>query len=366
MKKGFVNIILLFAFIVGIRGHMYSQIDITSNVDTAEIGNDIELTVKSAYEPSFLLNVIDEIFLSNYYVDLERFSHVKNHSLFVDSLSEKYRLKKYGFNVDSITNQLIFSGPNIDFEITDYGKWKNTNNNIFVTNGINSNKIKIKIWDTGTFYLIPLLIKENEGRVDTLFPEGYKNYPKIIIEDPNYGDSYNRDVLENKDIIRESISWKDYKYWIDGFIAMLLLVLVFLYIKNMKSITQKEKKKVVKIIPAHVVALKKLKELKQSKPWLESTNIKEYQTKLTYSLREYLENRYKIKALEQTTGEIIDSLSSFSINENDNSTIKNILQIADLVKFAKAKVDENIHEKFLDDTIDFVNRTKEVKEIKND
>ena len=45
--------------------------------------------------------------------------------------------------------------------------------------------------------------------------------------------------------------------------------------------------------------------------------------------------------------------------------LKNILQIADLVKFAKADPPDEIHEEFLNTAEDFVKNTKETEEIKN-
>ena len=118
-------------------------------------------------------------------------------------------------------------------------------------------------------------------------------------------------------------------------------------------------RKIKKSPPAHIIALKKLSKLKAEKIWREG-KVKEFQSQLTYILREYLENRYKIQALEQTTGEIVHSLQKIKLDNKDIDTIKNILQIADMVKFAKAKPEEDINERFLNETIDFVERTKAV------
>ena len=90
-------------------------------------------------------------------------------------------------------------------------------------------------------------------------------------------------------------------------------------------------------------------------------NAKDYYTRLTDTLREYMYNRYKFNALDMTTGEIIENLLRF----NDKEAIKEvqeILEVADLVKFAKLKPSLNENDRNMLNAIDFVNATKDVEE----
>ncbi|MEZ5049976.1 MAG: hypothetical protein R2766_10040 [Saprospiraceae bacterium] len=94
--------------------------------------------------------------------------------------------------------------------------------------------------------------------------------------------------------------------------------------------------------------------------------IKEYQSELTHVIRQYLEDRYDVNALEMTTNEILKSLSKKDFEAIYNEDLREILTVADLVKFAKATPEENIHQKFMDKSVDFVNNTKIVEQPDHD
>lgn len=110
--------------------------------------------------------------------------------------------------------------------------------------------------------------------------------------------------------------------------------------------------------PAHEIALEKIAVLRMQKLWQDGKT-KEYYTQLSYILREYIELRFDIPALEQTTDEIIQTMRlrpSFS-QELLNET-KQVLSLADLVKFAKENPVGNENERNLDLIEAFINSTK--------
>jgi hypothetical protein len=53
-------------------------------------------------------------------------------------------------------------------------------------------------------------------------------------------------------------------------------------------------------------------------------------------------------------------LKSTDFDQQYKDNLKEILQVADLVKFAKATPDENIHQIFMDKAVDFVINTKNI------
>ena len=113
--------------------------------------------------------------------------------------------------------------------------------------------------------------------------------------------------------------------------------------------------------PSHIVALGKIDEIRSDESWRQENNTKEYYTKLTDALREYMHNRFKFNAAEMTTTEIIDYL--YSIKSEDNiAELKEILEVADLVKFAKFKPSLNENDRNMLCAIDFVNATKDIEE----
>lgn len=105
------------------------------------------------------------------------------------------------------------------------------------------------------------------------------------------------------------------------------------------------------------MALQKLAHLGDEKLW-QKGEVKKYQSELTYIIREYLEGRYSIAALESTTSEIIGQLKSTLTDPSHQSSLQRILQVADLVKFAKAKPEEEVHASFLEEAEGFVHATK--------
>jgi len=109
---------------------------------------------------------------------------------------------------------------------------------------------------------------------------------------------------------------------------------------------------------AHVVALKALESLKRSK-YVRFEQYKEFYSELTHILKQYYEDRFLIDALEQTTSEFratMETLSDF--DEGIRSDTMQILEKADLIKFAKAGSDELESGKALNLAVDLVNRTK--------
>ena len=100
-----------------------------------------------------------------------------------------------------------------------------------------------------------------------------------------------------------------------------------------------------------------LGKLKEEKLWQQG-QVKEYQSRLTYIIREYLENRYEVPALESTTEEIQRSLKQVDFDSSWKDKLSNILQVADLVKFAKAKPPVDFHDQVWKEAEDFVLATK--------
>ncbi len=70
---------------------------------------------------------------------------------------------------------------------------------------------------------------------------------------------------------------------------------------------------------------------------LKRGKLKEYFLQLSEILRAYFERRYEILAIESTTSEILRDLRSKEVSQNLQAEIQEVLETADLVKFAKWK-----------------------------
>ncbi|HBX52334.1 MAG: hypothetical protein A2275_06575 [Bacteroidetes bacterium RIFOXYA12_FULL_35_11] len=93
----------------------------------------------------------------------------------------------------------------------------------------------------------------------------------------------------------------------------------------------------------HIVALRDLERIKAEKLW-QKNMVKEYHSQLTEVLRVYIEGRFSINAMEQTTDEILQAFSNSALlDQRSHEVLRQILTIADFVKFAKAEPlpDEN-------------------------
>ena len=106
----------------------------------------------------------------------------------------------------------------------------------------------------------------------------------------------------------------------------------------------------------HQKALQQIEQIKADK-MVASENSKEYYTKLTDTIRKYIEERYGFNAMEMTSSEIIDHLMATQ-DENALSELRHLFLTADLVKFAKYSTLINENDANLVNAIDFINQTK--------
>jgi hypothetical protein len=117
-------------------------------------------------------------------------------------------------------------------------------------------------------------------------------------------------------------------------------------------------------LPPHVIALEALENLRAKKLW-QSGKIKEYHTELTEIIRVYIEGKFKVMALEMVTTDILESLRSKAIESATQTKLKNMLELADMVKFAKEHPLPQEQEQSMDYAIDFVKDTIHVIEQEN-
>ena len=148
------------------------------------------------------------------------------------------------------------------------------------------------------------------------------------------------------------------------YILLALLVIFAIYwfirrfIQNKKLIPTDE---LEPELPAHVIALEMLDAIKNEKRW-ERGEAKIYYTELTEVLRIYIEKRYKLNAMESTSEEILALLKNIGINREIISSLKTLLNLSDLVKFAKWEPMLDDYLKSSSIAYSFVNETKEIIE----
>jgi hypothetical protein len=146
-----------------------------------------------------------------------------------------------------------------------------------------------------------------------------------------------------------------------GLGVLVLTILIILLVRH----SSKKQPPIVVVetpkIPAHIIALDKLQKLSDEKLW-QNDKLKQYHIALTDILREYIENRFKIPALEQTTDEILFGFRNIAIDDESRNKLKQVLILGDLVKFAKEQPLANENEKSMQNSYDFINGTKREEE----
>jgi len=144
-----------------------------------------------------------------------------------------------------------------------------------------------------------------------------------------------------------------------GILALALLgggVYVYLVYKRKKE--AQRPKIVIPSDPPHIIAYRELDRLKEQKLW-QQEKYKLYYSRLSEIIRQYIEHKFMIPALEQTSDEILRQFrASNSLKSDSFLLLQNVLQTADLAKFAKAEPVPEQNEQNFKDVFDFVSHTK--------
>ena len=139
-----------------------------------------------------------------------------------------------------------------------------------------------------------------------------------------------------KDIIAVDTTWRDYLSWILGILIGLLLgILLVWYLlkrkgKKLKDLFERKKETI------YERALRALETLEKEKLW-QYNQSKEHYSRLTTIIRTYVEERFGLPMLEQTTDEFIQNAKHHPALQPYFHSLVDLLQIADMAKFAKAQ-----------------------------
>ncbi len=126
----------------------------------------------------------------------------------------------------------------------------------------------------------------------------------------------------------------DFLPYIGAVILAALLIWLILYLRKKFKKEKVITAPVIPARPAHEIALEELKKLEDEKIWQQG-DMKQYHTRLTDILRAYIENRWQLPAMEQTTDEILGGFTKGMLTADLYEKMRITLQAADLVKFAK-------------------------------
>ena len=161
-----------------------------------------------------------------------------------------------------------------------------------------------------------------------------------------------------KDVQDNPFEWQDWSlsFWLSILLLLLVALTYYLYVRLRAGKPIITHIKIVKRLLPHQKAMKEIEQIKAEK-MVTSENQKEYYTKLTDTLRRYIEERYGFSAMEMTSSEIIGRLMA-SGDQQSLTELTQLFMTADLVKFAKYSTMINENDQNLVNAIDFINQTK--------
>ncbi|MBQ3731549.1 MAG: cell wall anchor protein [Muribaculaceae bacterium] len=150
-------------------------------------------------------------------------------------------------------------------------------------------------------------------------------------------------------------------YWWAWLLGLLLIgAAIWAYLKYFKKGVN-PLKPVKKRLPPYEEAMLNLQNLKAAQLWQQGKE-KEYFTGLTDILRVYIDRRFGINAVEMTSSQIIDTLKKNEETKAVNEQLEMILEVADIVKFAKARPLADDNEVAFQRAVNFVEATRPVEQ----
>lgn len=219
--------------------------------------------------------------------------------------------------------------------------------------------LTITSFDSGLVRVPPIAlqyINPSDGKVQTTYSRpAFLNVAMVAISD-------SAQIKPIKAILGEDATWEDYIPYLITAAAIGLIIFLIWFLINRGNQKEIPKELPPVILPPHEIALEQLALLENKELW-QKGNVKAYQSQLTDIIRTYLEGRYQVPARESTTFEILHFLKEKDLSTDLKTQIREMLEVADLVKFAKAKPPVNINEKLMKDAVSFVKTTKYIPKI---
>ena len=214
-----------------------------------------------------------------------------------------------------------------------------------------THKYRLTSFDGKLYYLPPFAVKVNGKTFKS------KSLALKVLEVPV--DTTKLDQFYGpKDVQDNPFMWSDWSavFWLSVLMLVVMIVAYWLYLRLRDNKPIISSIKIVKKLLPHQKALKEIEVIKAEK-MVTSENQKEYYTKLTDTLRKYIEERYGFSAMEMTSSEIIDRLTETQ-DQQALDELRMLFQTADLVKFAKYSTLINENDMNLVNAIELINTTK--------
>ena len=180
----------------------------------------------------------------------------------------------------------------------------------------------------------------------------------ITVKDVPNVDTTTTNIRDIANILRQPYTFGEIAKVVGIVLGILALLAAIVFI----IIRLKRHKPIISIpqtppLPPDVRALEALEALRQQQLWQQG-QVKEYHTLLTDIVRNYLKETYHIQSTEMTSDQTLDAFHDCSAyTEESSSLLRQMLQTADMVKFAKSQPLPYQHDLSMTQAVNFVKLT---------
>ncbi len=218
-----------------------------------------------------------------------------------------------------------------------------------------SRKLALTSFESGTFSIPEITFMYEKEGMNDLYPA--KTSPLLLRFRTVQVDT-TKAAKDIKAPLDEPVTLGEYLWlFVIGFALLAVAAGIYIYMKKFRKPKEPERFEYDPKIPPHVIALEALKQLDSEKLWQKGL-VKKYYIRLTEIIRAYIEKRYKIPALEMTTVEIIEALKATDAEEEQIFNLQRVMELSDLVKFAKHEPLPNENSSSMKAAEEFVRRTQ--------
>jgi len=178
----------------------------------------------------------------------------------------------------------------------------------------------VTCFDSGAHFIPPFYFRfKNGDHTDSLRSNSLILFVKLPPVDLKKGPA------DIKKPFSAPVTFKEIAPWLLGIILLAAIIFLVIYAisrrnKNRPLFQRPAKPK----LPPHLIALQELDKLKDEQLW-QQEKVKDYYTRLTDIIRVYIEDRFVMTAMEQTTHEILTGFK----NRKSKIDAKSVLELRD-------------------------------------
>ncbi len=224
------------------------------------------------------------------------------------------------------------------------------------TNSTISQTLTLTCFDSGYFAIPPVAFMYQKPGDTT---KRFAQTGPVMIMVRNLAVDTTAEFKDIKPPLKAPLTFREILPWLLLALGIMLLaglgIYVYLRLKNKKALIVLPSKPK---IPAHITALAELEKLRIAHLW-QYGKTKEYHSRLSDILRTYIEGRFGVIAMEMITIDILETLALSGISTDDRDLLRKVLQMTDMVKFAKFEPLPDENDLAMKNAVAFVTRTKQ-------